>query len=172
MVVVEGGSLVDPPPGPIVVTMFVTNPSTPIDDRILVAIKMGSLTVDNPLVTPQVKEVTVNGSETTTSPNKPGEPIPKSKDPISHDEEKDKGTPDDGMIVKGWKNVVVGNPQGGVDPNYIHVCVQTKEGTTIEISDTVMDRIMLNMSNTLVGKKFLSNPLLRWFGNGPRPNGG
>ncbi|GLJ54593.1 hypothetical protein SUGI_1172740 [Cryptomeria japonica] len=111
-------------------------------------------------VAPLVKEVIANDPETVFSLDKPRDSIPNYKESIAHDEFNVLGTPDDGLIFKGWKNVLVGNPQGGVDPNFVPVFVQTEEGTVIELPNTVMDRIILNMSNTLVGIFFSLQPTI------------
>ncbi|GLJ06853.1 hypothetical protein SUGI_0050310, partial [Cryptomeria japonica] len=55
--------------------------------------------------------------------------------------------------LKGWKNALVGKSDT-VDPNFVPVYSQSEERTSFELLDVVLDRILQNMTNTLVGKFF------------------
>ncbi|GLJ24065.1 hypothetical protein SUGI_0458820 [Cryptomeria japonica] len=55
--------------------------------------------------------------------------------------------------LKGWKNALV-EKADTVDPNFVPVYSQSEEGTSFELPNVVLDRILLNMTSTLVGKFF------------------
>ncbi|GLJ30424.1 hypothetical protein SUGI_0602190 [Cryptomeria japonica] len=90
---------------------------------------MNALLVEkNSLSSPPTKELTVNGVETIFLSDKPGGPS--------------------NEITSNFKFSRGGGPQFCPEKS------STKEGTTIVLSDMVMDCIMLNMNNTLVGNFF------------------
>ncbi|GLJ40471.1 hypothetical protein SUGI_0833980 [Cryptomeria japonica] len=47
-----------------------------------------------------------------------------------------------------------------MDPNIVPVYLQTKEGTSLELPSVVLDSILQNMANTLVGKLFSLRPMV------------
>lgn len=55
--------------------------------------------------------------------------------------------------LKGWKNMLVRNSET-VDPNFVLVYSLSKEGTSIELPDIILDCILQNMANNLVGNFF------------------
>ncbi|GLJ31318.1 hypothetical protein SUGI_0628290 [Cryptomeria japonica] len=72
--------------------------------------------------------------------------------------------------LKGWKNMSVGNIEI-VDPNIVPVYSQTKEGTSLELPDVVLDCILQNMANTLVGKFFSLRPTVEMVRKWVKDNG-
>ncbi|GLJ31245.1 hypothetical protein SUGI_0626520 [Cryptomeria japonica] len=92
--------------------------------------------------------------------DKPENSIPKLNVYVAQDELKDKGTPVDSTTIKGWKNVLVGSSLGEVGPNLVPACLQTEEGLALDLPDKFLDRILLNMSNTLVGIFFSLCPTM------------
>ncbi|GLJ53077.1 hypothetical protein SUGI_1130890 [Cryptomeria japonica] len=57
------------------------------------------------------------------------------------------------------KNVLVRNTET-VDPNIILAYLQIEEGMSLELPDIVLDHILQNMANTLVGKIFSLCPMV------------
>ncbi|GLJ25172.1 hypothetical protein SUGI_0481490 [Cryptomeria japonica] len=144
MVVSAGGDLPPPPTDPILdpamLTLFVTS-------------SLGSTVVPpSDLMVPQI-----NGSSSESSQATPvvsdSNPIPEvsvilTMQPLTVN-----------ANLKGWKNMLVGNTET-VDPNFVPIYLQTKEGTSFEIPDVVLDHILQNMANTLVGKFFSLHPMV------------
>ncbi|GLJ30867.1 hypothetical protein SUGI_0613630 [Cryptomeria japonica] len=168
MVSTQGGGQAPPPADPpldvVVVIVLVIESTTLFDDKVPIGVTMGSITIGDPTTTPLVKEVSANGPKTMVSPVRPVDSIPNSKEFVDNDEttskatEKDTGLPDGDTLVTSWKIVLVGSLQGGVDPNLVPDSIQTKDGTTIVLPDTVMDQIMINVNKSLVGNLFSLRP--------------
>ncbi|GLJ44149.1 hypothetical protein SUGI_0920990 [Cryptomeria japonica] len=164
MVVAVGGDLFPPPADlpldSMVLTVSVATSLAPMKNVVLVGVHTGledgllvstllkevipievhTGLVDGLLGT-TFKEVTADGQETVMFPNRFGDSIHYSKESVIR----------------------------GVDPNFVPVCIQTREGTTIELPDKVMDHILLNMSTNLVGIFFSLRPTVemvkKWASN-------
>ncbi|GLJ37235.1 hypothetical protein SUGI_0755210 [Cryptomeria japonica] len=151
MVAPAGGDHLPSPtnPDPLLISMMLKFFVTSLPDLLVDA---NSDMVDKPLVMSSLKELTADCPKNVVVLDNPMDSIPKPKDSIAHDELKDKRPPIDNTTIKGWKSVLMGKGLGEVDPNVVPVCFQTKEGTTIEFPEKVLDHILLNMNNTLVGK--------------------
>ncbi|GLJ40209.1 hypothetical protein SUGI_0824850 [Cryptomeria japonica] len=63
------------------------------------------------------------------------------------------------MNLKGWKKALV-RKSDTVDPNFVLVYSQSEEGTSFELPDVVLDHILQNMTNILVGKFFSLRPIV------------
>ncbi|GLJ44052.1 hypothetical protein SUGI_0918830 [Cryptomeria japonica] len=61
--------------------------------------------------------------------------------------------------LKGWKNMLVGNTKT-VDPNFIPVYSQSEDEMSSEFPNIVLDHILLNMANNLLGKFFSLRPMV------------
>ncbi|GLJ30298.1 hypothetical protein SUGI_0599220 [Cryptomeria japonica] len=144
MVDFVGGDLPPPPTNPVLdfvmLTLSVTSSPTPTMDPPSgqIVIQLNNSSSVSSLATPVVSN-----------------PIPDVI--VVHDKQNITKPPTVNMNLKGWKNVLVGNTKT-VDPNIVLVYSQIEEGMSLELPDVVLDCILQNVADTLVGKFFSLRP--------------